>query len=167
MLFQFWQRWRLIRGIINLGSVCKILLLPGWFKVFKTDTPTTHPRNQWTRIIETDRKTSGRVKNWSTHAFIVPHLGQDQCITHLNWSCDRRMTTSVLKGPIHSVRLSNFTVWRHTWRKIWVNCAVHSGNRTVSSVYLAISPWLHLNLKARNPPKLTKERRHPCVHRSI
>jgi len=57
-----------------------------------------------------------------------------------------------------SVKLSDFTVWRHTWRKHWVNCAVlkiiaqaselsfpvvfhtencavHSGNPTVSPIY--------------------------------
>jgi hypothetical protein len=28
-----------------------------------------------------------------------------------------------------SVKLSDFTVWRLTWRKNWVNCAVLTGNR--------------------------------------
>jgi len=36
--------------------------------------------------------------------------------------------------------LSDFTVWRHTWRKNWVNCAVLTGNsagpRTVLSTRL-------------------------------
>jgi hypothetical protein len=36
-----------------------------------------------------------------------------------------------------SVKLSDFTVWCHTWRKTWVNCAVLTGNsaglRTVLS----------------------------------
>jgi len=27
-----------------------------------------------------------------------------------------------------SVRLSDFTIWRHTWWKNWVNCAVLTGN---------------------------------------
>ena len=27
-----------------------------------------------------------------------------------------------------SVNLSDFTVWRHTWRKNWINCAVLTGN---------------------------------------
>jgi hypothetical protein len=58
-------------------------------------------------------------------------------------------------------------VWRHTWRKNWVNCAVltgkaqaselsfpvvfhtencavHSGNPTISSVYLPTPRWHHL-----------------------
>ena len=30
-----------------------------------------------------------------------------------------------------SVKLSAFTVWRHTWRKNWVNCAVLTGNSAV------------------------------------
>jgi hypothetical protein len=42
------------------------------------------------------------------------------------------------KGPhTLSVKLSDFTVWRHTWWKNWVNCAVLTGNsaslRTVLS----------------------------------
>jgi hypothetical protein len=40
-----------------------------------------------------------------------------------------------------SVKLSDFTVWRHTWRKNWVNCAVLTGNsaglRTVLSSRLS------------------------------
>jgi len=40
-----------------------------------------------------------------------------------------------------SVKLSDFTVWRHTWRKIWVNCSVLTGNsadlRTVFSSSLS------------------------------
>jgi hypothetical protein len=28
-----------------------------------------------------------------------------------------------------SVKLNDFTVWRHTWRKNWVNCAVITGSR--------------------------------------
>jgi len=65
-------------------------------------------------------------------------------------------------------KLSDFTLWRHIWRKNWVNCtvltgnnialrtvlssrlshtqncAVHSGNPTVSSVYLPKPRWYHL-----------------------
>jgi len=40
-----------------------------------------------------------------------------------------------------SVKLSDFIVWRHTWRKHWVNCAVLTGNsaglRTVFSSRLS------------------------------
>jgi hypothetical protein len=39
------------------------------------------------------------------------------------------------------VKLSDFTVWRHTWWKNWVNCAVLTGNiaglRTVLSNHLS------------------------------
>jgi hypothetical protein len=78
-----------------------------------------------------------------------------------------------------SVKLNDFTVWRYTWRKNWLNCAVltgniaglitvlssrlshtencavHSGNPTVSSVYLPTPRWHHL--KALNLPKWIKE----------
>ena len=66
-----------------------------------------------------------------------------------------------------SVKLSDFNVWRHTWQKNWVNCAVlraiaqaselsfpvvfhtekcavHSDNPTVSSVNLLTPRWHHL-----------------------
>jgi hypothetical protein len=77
-----------------------------------------------------------------------------------------------------SDKLSNFNVWRHTWRKNWVNyavlkaiaqaselsfpvvfhtenSAVHSGNPTVSSVYLPTPRWLHLKALNRTDKKLT------------
>jgi hypothetical protein len=70
------------------------------------------------------------------------------------------------------VKLSDFTVWRHIWRKNWANCAVftgnsagikvsfpvvfhtencafHSENLTVSSVYLPTPRW--------HPTELTKK----------
>jgi hypothetical protein len=66
-----------------------------------------------------------------------------------------------------SVKPSDFTTWQNTWWKNWVNCtvltsssaglrtvlssffhieecAVHSGNTTVSSVYLPTPRWHHL-----------------------
>jgi hypothetical protein len=49
-----------------------------------------------------------------------------------------------------SVKLNDFTVWRHTWRKNWVNCAVLTGNsaglRTVLSSRLSHTE-LHSSLK--------------------
>ena len=56
-----------------------------------------------------------------------------------------------------SVILVDFTVWRYTWQVIaqaselsfpvvfhTENCAVHSGNPTISSVYLPTPRWYHL-----------------------
>ena len=56
-----------------------------------------------------------------------------------------------------SVILVDFTVWRYTWQAIaqaselsfpvvfhTENCAVHSGNPTISSVYLPTPRWYHL-----------------------
>ena len=52
---------------------------------------------------------------------------------------------SAFKAPYTlSVKLSDFTVWRQTWRKNWVNCAVHWGNPTVSLIYLPTPRWHHL-----------------------
>jgi len=36
-----------------------------------------------------------------------------------------------------SVKLSEFTVWRHTWRKNWVNCAVLTGNNAGLRIVLS------------------------------
>jgi hypothetical protein len=57
--------------------------------------------------------------------------------------CSLPLLGSLRKAPyiLSSVKLSDFTVWRHTWRKNWVNCAVltrnSSGLRTVLSSRLS------------------------------
>jgi hypothetical protein len=53
-----------------------------------------------------------------------------------------RSMVHISKAPYTlSVKLSDFTVWRHTWWKNWVNCAVLTGNsaglRTVLSSRLS------------------------------
>jgi hypothetical protein len=51
--------------------------------------------------------------------------------------------TKFILSALHtlSVKMSGFTVWRHNWRKNWVNCAVFTGNsagyRTVFSSRLS------------------------------
>jgi hypothetical protein len=54
----------------------------------------------------------------------------------------RMFLMTVYKAPYTlSVKLNYFTVWRHTWWKNWVNCAVLTGNsaglRTVLSSLLS------------------------------
>jgi hypothetical protein len=54
----------------------------------------------------------------------------------------RFLSSPIPKAPYTlSVKLSDFTVWHHTWRKNWVNCAVLTGNsaslRTVVSSRLS------------------------------
>ena len=84
-----------------------------------------------------------------------------------------------------SVKLGDFTVWRHTWWKNWVNCAiltgnsaslrtalppvfhtenyaVRSGNLTVSSVYLPTSRWHHL--KAYPFPAIHSADEHRMIY---
>jgi hypothetical protein len=46
-----------------------------------------------------------------------------------------------------SVKLSHFTVWRHTWRKNWANCAVLTGNNTGPRTVLS-SRLLHRELRS-------------------
>ena len=47
----------------------------------------------------------------------------------------------LMNNPVLLVKLSDFTVWRQTWRKNWVNCVVLTGNsaglRTVLSSRLS------------------------------
>jgi hypothetical protein len=38
-----------------------------------------------------------------------------------------------------SVKLREFTVWRHTWRKNWVNCALLTGNNVGARTVLSSS----------------------------
>jgi hypothetical protein len=58
--------------------------------------------------------------------------------------CTATDNTEVVKSKAAytlSVKLGDFTVWRHTWGKNWVNCAVLTGNseglRTVPSSRLS------------------------------
>ena len=49
-------------------------------------------------------------------------------MSHKQWPVMQHMTHIDLKGAMHSQLNSDFTVWRRTWRKNWVNCAVLTGN---------------------------------------
>ena len=56
--------------------------------------------------------------------------------------CGSALPQFMRKAPYTlSVKLSDFTVWRHTWWKNWVNCALLTGNsagpRTVFSIRLS------------------------------
>ena len=44
---------------------------------------------------------------------------------------------SRIKGARHSVKLSDLTVWRHTWRRNWVNCAILTGNNARLRIVLS------------------------------
>jgi hypothetical protein len=84
-----------------------------------------------------------------------------------------------------SFKLNDFTIWGHTWRKNWVicavltgnsaglrtvfpvvfhtqNCAVHSGNCTVSSVYLPTPRWHHL--KSHPFPAIHSANEHHMIY---
>jgi hypothetical protein len=47
-----------------------------------------------------------------------------------------------------SVKLSDCTVWRHTWRKNWVNCAVLTGNRAGLRTTVLSSHLSHTELRS-------------------
>jgi len=46
-----------------------------------------------------------------------------------------------------SVKLGDFTVWRHTWRKNWINCAVLTGNSAGLTTVLS-SCFSHRELRS-------------------
>jgi hypothetical protein len=69
----------------------------------------------------------------TTHKFAVPIIHRG---LHLS------------KAPYTlSVKLSDFTVWRHTWRKNWVNCAVLTGNSAGLRIVLS-SRLSHTELRS-------------------
>ena len=54
---------------------------------------------------------------------------------------------TVYKAPYTlSVKLNYFTVWRHTWWKNWVNCAVLTGNST--GLWTVLSSLSHTELRS-------------------
>ena len=59
-----------------------------------------------------------------------------------------RMVEWTVKSCIHyQLKLSDFTVWRHTWRKNWVNCAVLTGNSAGLRTVLSSRLW-HTELRS-------------------
>jgi hypothetical protein len=50
------------------------------------------------------------------------HIAYGSC----QFSCEQPKASYTI-----SVKLNDFTVWRHIWRKNWVNCAVLTGNSAV------------------------------------
>jgi hypothetical protein len=67
-----------------------------------------------------------------------------------------------------SVKLSNFTVWHHTWWKNWVNSAVltgySAGLRTVLSSHLSHTE-LHSSLRKSQFPQFTCRHRDGIISR--
>ena len=59
-----------------------------------------------------------------------------------------------------SVKLSAFTVWRHTWWKNWVNCAVLTGNS--ASLGTVLSSRLS-HRKLRSSPRWHHPEAHPFL----
>jgi hypothetical protein len=57
---------------------------------------------------------------------LIQNIGTLRSVLYRGHSDD---VSNIPKAPYtFSVKLSNFTVWRHTWRKNWVNYAVLTGN---------------------------------------
>jgi hypothetical protein len=68
------------------------------------------------------------------HAYVLMHRNLDGLGTDTTpcWDWHRARWTGVIsncKGRYTlSVKLNDFTVWRHTWRKKLLNCAILTGN---------------------------------------
>jgi len=60
---------------------------------------------------------------------------------YITFICQARQEKSSCKAPYTlSVKLSDFTVWRYTWRKNWINCAVLTGNSSGLRTVLSSRP---------------------------
>jgi hypothetical protein len=57
-----------------------------------------------------------------------------------------------------SVKLIDFTLWRHTWRKNWINCAVFTGN-SLSLRTVLFSRLSHRELRS----SLRESQSFPCL----
>jgi len=80
---------------------------------------------------------SWRLRHWS----VTSHYYKSDLICVLPYDV---VIKTCEKAPYtFSVKLNDFTLWRHTWRKNWVNCAVLTGKsavlRTVPSSRLSHS----------------------------
>jgi len=84
--------------------------------------------------------------SWNSHfSFVRTHIKRGICETKCRccstaYEREKRLLRSQ-KMALYTLKLSDFTVWRHTLRKNWVNCAVLTGNnaglRTVLSSRLS------------------------------
>jgi hypothetical protein len=90
-------------------------------------------------------KTSYRHRSRPIYSGICPKVLPNKSIQHLSARAVFRPRLQLIP-PYHksytlSVKLKDFTVWRHTWRKNWVNCAALTGSsaglRTVLSSRLS------------------------------
>jgi len=117
---------RKIRLTPRSRIILEKLVVPQLVKKFLTQlfiTPGHVSHNRYVRMTERTSKCG-------------PQIARDA--TQFICACRRRLVSSVAarggggrlsKAPYTlSVKLSDFTVWRHIWRKNWVNCAVLTGN---------------------------------------
>jgi hypothetical protein len=131
----------------------------------------------WSRNSRAPSGNDYQTKKWSTTALSLPANVHEILVTKY---CERRMITwRTQKWPKHearmgrqearkgrytpSVRLSDFTVWRHTWPEKWVNWAVLRGNsaglRNVLSSRLS-----HRDLPAHFPQGISQFLQFTCRH---
>jgi hypothetical protein len=110
-----------------------------------------------------------RFANWSVHSRPVNAVPVDGCskLSSVVQSAALRSKQQCTGTASHkgrytlSVKLSDFTVWRHTWREKWVNCAVLIGNnagfRTVLSSRLS-------QTELRSSLRESHSKRRPCFY---
>jgi len=138
---------------VSLSYICSCLsclylsCTQGWIRIMNEKSPVgstvifiTSPCN--TVLSNVERQGLNLICSARSFNYVILKI-----TTSLVWFCSR------LRHPVCelrsfskalytlSVKLSDFTVWRHTWRKNWVNCAVLTGNsaglRTVLSSCLS------------------------------
>lgn len=86
---------------------------------------TTKRNNHTSHQAASDRTVWTTSLTGSVGELILPPLIRQRAMMTYEgriWSC------TPVKGAINSQLNSDFSVWRHSWRKNWVNCAVLAGN---------------------------------------
>jgi hypothetical protein len=130
------------------------------------EKPDTSLRAAWSRQPKPDRSGASPVLV-SVTGFWDVTPGRQVASYHRSGGSNTLLPSSGCKAPYKlSVKLSDFTVWRHTWRKNWVNCAVltrnSAGLRTVRSSRLS-----HTHTTAQITQGIPQFPQYTCRHHDV
>jgi hypothetical protein len=138
-----WATWTQLHDVISCFSNCKPLYSMCWdvqiFKMHVIVMITREPLGRTVPVLVRYRSSFYATLSFiSVRTCVHKHR---KCYV----SCLMATGPQLMKTPwgpyTLSVKLSDFTVWRHAWRKNWINCAVLTGNsaglRTVLSSLLS------------------------------
>jgi len=95
------------------------------------DTAYCSDKASFPNLMDTSRVRTARCGQVKIHTRYIknPYLPHPK-LYYARYLSDAQLVPSLNRRYTHSVKLSDFTVWRHTWQKDWVNCEVLAGNST-------------------------------------